>query len=303
MTQRMLALPLLSLLALTRLAWGGATFSQPFVDVVPVAVPTWVPAGAPAPAVISTNSQVAVWSTTDSYVTAGSAVNVIFPPDFVVPTGLSISTCTCVFMRPTSTSAGDWGASDITFTAGSISLAGNSTQLVLPAALYPGKFYVRFDTTANFWTPANPGNSTLALVDPSGNTTLSKNFYISLSTTASPPSMGFITGTVKTTAGNAVPAALVFASSVSPAIYLPVSISARHAWVMPTGTTVDAFTAATGSDGGYSLSVPPGTYSMRAEIWNAKNGTAHGNGQDATSVVVSSGSTTRQDFSALVPLP
>jgi hypothetical protein len=283
------ALLLLALLAWTAPAQGGAVFSQPFVDV--------------SPAQTSQNAMVAIWSSTDNYVTQNSAVTVLFPPDMAVPSGLSPSACNCIFMRHTSTSAGAWAASEITFTAGSINVSAHQATLNFPQALYPGKFYIRFDATANFYTPYYSGKATLGLSDPTGNTAVSKAFYINLSSSTAAATMGFISGTVKTSAGTAVSAALVFASNIGSGSYLPMSVSARRAWINPTGTTVNAYTTASGSDGGYMLSVPPGNYYMRAEIWNAKYGVANGNGQDAASTVtVTDGNTAQQSFT-VSPLP
>jgi hypothetical protein len=171
----------------------------------------------------------------------------------------------------------------------------------LPTALYPGKFYIRFDSTAGFTMPSTTGTATVAMADPSGNTTVSKGFYIRPTFTAV-ASMGFISGTVMTSNGVSVPAAVVIATTYG--AYPSISTAARRGWVGPVGTTVNAYTTATGSNGSYTLSVPPGVYNLRIELWNHKGGVANGRIYDFPSTVsVADGALVMRDYYGFAPLP
>jgi hypothetical protein len=272
-------------LAAAPLGLRAAAFSMPLVDVVPNRV------GRPA--------MLAIWSSTNAYVTPGTQVDVIFPPDYAVPGALNPATCQCIFLRHTSTSAGAWAATEITFTAGSYLGTGSMVSLSLPAALHPGKFYIRFDTLSGFFNPGTPGVGTLAIVDPDGNTTLSQGYYISPTFTAS-PALGAVTGTVKDSNGKALPAALVLATDH--ASYLPISVAARRQWVAPMSTSTNAYSTAASSDGSYALSLPPGVYNLRAQVWRHKDGLLQSaTSAEATATVVQGGSQL-QDFT-LSPLP
>lgn len=280
------ALALLSALAAQAWPWSSAVFSLPFVD-----------AGT---AVAGNNSLLAVWSSTDNYVTPATSVHVYFPPGLTVSSSINISTCACVFIRNTKDVNGTWATTEVTVTSGAYIPSSNSAMVNLPAALYPGKFYIRFDSTSGFTMPSSTGTATVALTDPSGNTTVSKGVYIRPTFTAA-TTMGFITGTVKNTAGTAVAAAFVFASNYGS--YLPASISARRNWIGPMGTTVNAYTTATLSDGSYALSVAPGSYTVRVEAWNAKNGIANSVAQDFGTVTVADGATVNKSTTTLGVLP
>lgn len=251
-----------------------------------------------APNQVTTTSMIAVWSSTDLSVTAGTPVDVLLPSGFSVPSGLSPSACDCIFLRHTSNAAGAWAGNEVTFTAGTY-LGNGHVRLNLPQALFPGKFYIRFDNSAGIANPAEPGMATLALVDPAGNTTLSRGFYIAPST-GGPPALGLISGTVKDSNGKALPGALVLASNYGQ--YLPVSVSARRSWVQPMGTTFNAYTAAAGGDGSYSLSLPPGNYTLQAEVWRHKNGLAQSSVSSPQSANVISGGALSRNFT-LSPLP
>lgn len=277
-------LPVLLLLA--RPAWAGAVFSTPFVDV--------------APNMVSSNALIAVWSATDSYVTKNSQVNIAFPPDLVVPVGLNPATCECIFLKHTSTTAGAWGVNEVTITAGSFVASSQLVSISVPADLHPGKFYIRFDTSANFVTGAGVGLATLSITDPSGNTTLSRGFYIRPTYTAT-VDLGVISGTVKTSAGKTMAGALVYASNTGS--FMPISLAARRGWLDARGTTANVYTTATFTDGRYSLTVPPGTYALKAEVWNHKGGVANSTSQTINSVSVGANGSVWQAFGALGTLP
>lgn len=251
-----------------------------------------------APNQVSANALVAIWSSTSAYVTPNTEVQVTFPPDFTIPGGFNPASCQCVFLRHTSTSAGAWGATEVTFTSGAYTGSGGMVALSLPAALYTGKFYIRFDTTANFTNPGYHGMATLSLSDPEGNTTLSRGFYIRPTYTAQVV-LGAISGTVMDGNGKALPGALVMASTYSS--FLPISIAARNKWLDPLGTTNNVYSAAVAGDGSYSLSVPPGTYSLRAEVWRHKNGAAQSSA-GLNTATVNAGATAYKPF-VLSPLP
>lgn len=243
-----LTIPLLAL----RL--GAGQFSMPLVDV--------------SPNEVGRNALYAIWSSTNVSVAANTTIGVIFPPDVVIP-GSFNPTAASVFMRYTSNSGGAWTANEVTVTAGSYSGSGSYIALSLPATIYPGKFYVRFDTSANFTNPSVTGTATLAIVDGTGDTVISNGFYIRPTFSAS-VQVSSISGTVKDSYGKAIPGALVLASSYGN--YLPISISARLGWVQPMSVSQNAISAATGGDGAYNLSVPPGSYTVKAEVWRHKNG-------------------------------
>jgi hypothetical protein len=246
------------------------------------------------------NSLVAVWAVTDNYVTPGTSVGVSFPPDLTVPASVNMSTCTCVFIRNTQDNTGTWATSDVTVTSGAFFSATNSAVVNLPAALYPGKFYIRFDNSAGLYLPSTTGTATVALTDPSSNVTLSKAFYVRPTFTAA-TTMGFISGSVVYSTGVSVAAATVMATNYGS--YPPVSLSARRAWLNPIGTTPNAYTTTTGGNGSYTLSVPPGTYSMQVEVWNYKNSVANSTTATASGVSVSDGATVTKNFLNLGPLP
>lgn len=263
----------------------AANFSMPYVDLVPN--------------LVSSDVMMAIWSSTDGFVTKTTGVNVTFPPDISIPAGLNPAGCQCIFMKHSSTTAGAWAALEVTITAGSYPGTGQMVSLSLPADIHPGKFYLRFDTTAGLQTSAIDGIATVALSDPNGNVTVSQGYYVRPTYSAA-AAMGVLSGTVKTSAGVPLPGALVMATTSG--IFPPEDLGPRNGSVEPMGTSTNAYTTAARSDGSYSMSLPPGVYSARAEVQNHKADVANSSYSSPVAATIVPDGTTPVSFS-LTPLP
>lgn len=237
---------LLLALGLPRLR-AEATFSQPFVDVFPNG------AGSAA--------NFAIWSSTDAQVSAGSYINVNFPPDVNFPATVSLGACQCVFFKFTTNTTGAFTPQEVTVTSGTVDTSAGVFSVEVPQAMERGKFYLRIGSTTGLSLPLTIGASTLVLVDPSGNSIMSQAYYVSATYTAN-------LGTVRGRAflnGVSQPAALIYATNFSS--YHPKLAGPRTSTAQALSISMSAYTIATAFDGSYSLSLPYGSYSIKSEAY------------------------------------
>ncbi len=245
---------------------------------------------------VSTNAMVAIWSSTNVTLSAGSTVTISLPSDWTVP-AFSVAGCGCAFVKYTITNtAGTFTPNEVTVTAGSVS--GNNVNLTLPNDAAPGPFYVRFDDYAGLRNPPTAGMATLAMTAGS-DISESKPVAILNGPEATP---GEIKGLV-TDSGTPVKGALIIASTDT---YLmdnapTFTLGPASGSVTAKAVTMDRLMAVTGSDGRYSLKVPfngSTTYNVAALYGSSAQGNALNFKTNSTSVTISTTGTATVNLSS-----
>lgn len=241
----------------------------------------------------------AIWSATSVSLSAGAKFEIHLPAGTSVP-AKAISTCECIGMKWSVTNpagaAKDFMDHEFPVTSGAVDSANRKLTLFLPYPIDIGKFYIRFRGSFGLINPYKTGMQTLMLVDPDGVSVTSKGYYISLTSTPD-IKLTALAGTVFQSGGTqAASGALITASTdpgtsgmhpmdeVTPVVPVgPRTDLMKH----PRSVTSNAYTAASASDGSYSLLLPAGTYQIRA--WAARVTTVAGAAvaQSATSATIS----------------
>jgi hypothetical protein len=241
----------------------------------------------------SATAGMAIWSSSSVVEALGSTIAVSFPPGTVVP-ATSISGCECVFMKYSVSWTGtaeNFTASEVTITSGSIS--GDTVTLALPVSIGVGAFYIRFDETFNMQNPPMAGPTMLILGDTKGVPTASQPYFLGWAENEASIALvrGFVTSSG--TPSVPVPGALVMLDTANPAGYHPAPWGPRATGVAAMDTTITAYTAVSGYDGGYILSVPAlstGTaYSIKAFVTYMQGGapvTQYGQPSPATVTLI-----------------
>jgi hypothetical protein len=219
-------------------------------------------------------ASLAIWSSTDLTIAAGSWLTVDFPPGTTVPAPPTINTCYCLVMKFSelclTCSAKTFTLYEVTVTAGVVNGSNSSVTFQTPAAMDIGKFYIRFRSTFGLYNPAGSGMTTLMLVDPEGNSLASRGYFIAEPLTTD-VSLGTLTGKVLVNGtGNPSVGALVMASTDGIGGYHPTSFAGPMtgtptvALYAARSVTSNSYTASTNYDGSYTMLVPQGIYTIQA---------------------------------------
>jgi hypothetical protein len=200
-----------------------------------------------------------IWSYSNTYLPAGTLVTLKLPPSTYLPSTVTAA-CQCLFVRDTLPSGQYAGEQAVTYTAVA---ANNTLNFTLPQQMGHGTFYIRLDYTMGVANPPQPGPATLALNLPGllgGNMLSSKAYIITPASSAS--TLGAITGKVVAYSssntkinGRGLAGAMVSAwtSGGNP---WPSTWGPRAPQVDAMDTTVNVYSAVSGSDGSFSISVP-----------------------------------------------
>jgi len=208
---------------------------------------------------VSQRTGMTIWSYSNTWLPAGTLVTLKLPASTYLPSTVTAA-CQCLFVRDTLPSGQYAGEQAVTFTAVT---ANNTLNFNLPQQMGKGTFYIRLDYTMGVVNPPQPGPATLALNLPGllGGNMLSSKAYI-ITPASSVSTLGAITGKVVAYSstntkinGRGLAGAMVSAwtSGGNP---WPTTWGPRAPQVDAMDTTVNVYSAVSGSDGSFSISVP-----------------------------------------------
>jgi hypothetical protein len=254
--KRLLIISFLGLSALIWIPQMRASLIMPLPDIYPPLTDRYTSA--------------AIWSSTNVSLPAGTVLRFIFPTSHTIR-NINLLSCECVFIKYSACSGtacnkpGKFSANEVLIWGGSVNAAKGIADLVLPEQIGPGRFYIRFDNVSSFLkTPATPGAATIQMVSPQGVTINSFVHYISETHTAAVDPAGRIYGNIYGTDSSVnVAGAMIFAYTNGLEKH-PHPAGPKDGYFGPLPVTAHTNTTISKSDGTYTLSVPPGQYTIQA---------------------------------------